>query len=241
MKEPMVKVDDQAHSILKKYKEILRKKGIKVSLGGTIREMDRIIKDDCENFSQKDLKEMRHAIDKLKKTLKKYNNPSFSDAIKEMDGLIEQAGAIRWDSIKKKTEADTPKPGYISVKPEDKEFLMEDLRKISDELKHKYGEEAFTELVLETFAKLENKTPLQVAEELLKGVPDDNDEFKDIKENCEEWGFGQFEVMLAGMDSEDSDELESMVYCVMDNIVLTKREKELLFKLIDKKQMGKEE
>jgi hypothetical protein len=88
LKDIMVKMDGDSHSILKKYKKRLRNKGIKVPLGAAIREMDKLIKDDCEGVSKKDLKDMRHAVDKLKDIVEKYHKPTFSDAVREMDTII---------------------------------------------------------------------------------------------------------------------------------------------------------
>lgn len=84
----MVKLDKSAHTILKKHKEKLKKKGVRVPLGGVIREMDRIIgsAQDDKHFSLKDLKVLIGALD----VLKKYRAPEFSDAVREMDALIEE-------------------------------------------------------------------------------------------------------------------------------------------------------
>jgi len=90
LKEPMVKLDDHAHSILKKWKNKLRQKGVRVPLGGTIREMDKLI-NNCEGISQKDIKETMNAIEKLKNVWGKYNNPDFSDTIREMDTMIRES------------------------------------------------------------------------------------------------------------------------------------------------------
>lgn len=90
MKEPtMVKVDGSAHAILKKYKEKLKKKGMRVSLGAAIREMDRLVEEDNNlYFSKKDIRVVKDALD----VLKKYKNPTFSDAIRELDAVIGQMG-----------------------------------------------------------------------------------------------------------------------------------------------------
>ena len=80
----MVKVDQAAHAVLKKYKERLKLKGVRVSMSGALREMDRIINGD-DRFSQKDLK----ALSKARDVLMTYKNPTFSNAIREMDALIE--------------------------------------------------------------------------------------------------------------------------------------------------------
>jgi len=78
----MVKVDQAAHAVLKKYKERLKLKGVRVSMGGALREMDRIINGD-DRFSQKDLK----ALSKARDVLMTYKNPTFSDAIRDMDAI----------------------------------------------------------------------------------------------------------------------------------------------------------
>lgn len=85
---PAVRVDTNAYSILEKWKKTLNEKGIKVPLGATIREMDKILLD-CDNgISKTDLKIIVHSLDKLKEILDKYNNPNWSDAIREMDTLL---------------------------------------------------------------------------------------------------------------------------------------------------------
>jgi hypothetical protein len=88
MKRTMVKLDPSAHAILKKWKKKLRKKGIRVPLSGALREMDKIVStiQDDRSFSRKDLKALAEAIE----ILRKYKNPTFSDAIGEMDVLIEE-------------------------------------------------------------------------------------------------------------------------------------------------------
>jgi hypothetical protein len=88
MKETMVKMDESAHSILKKWKEKLREKGVRVSLGGALREMDKIIGTDNNDISRKDFKALVSAVE----ILKKYRSPTFSDAIGEMNSMIEQIG-----------------------------------------------------------------------------------------------------------------------------------------------------
>jgi len=87
LKVIMVKMDGSSHSILKKWKENLKQKGIKVPLGATIREMDKLIKDG-EGISKTDLKVIMHSLDKLKDVWSKYDNPDFSDAIREMDIIL---------------------------------------------------------------------------------------------------------------------------------------------------------
>lgn len=84
----MVKLDKNAHAILKKHKEELRKNGVRVPLGGVIREMDRIIgsAQDDKHFSRKDMKVLTAALD----VLKKYRAPEFSDAVREMDALVDE-------------------------------------------------------------------------------------------------------------------------------------------------------
>jgi hypothetical protein len=85
----MVKMDESAHSILKKWKEKLRKKGVRVSLSGSLREMNRIIGNYNNNdISQKDIKVLVGAVE----ILKKYRRPKFPDVIREMDSMIEQMG-----------------------------------------------------------------------------------------------------------------------------------------------------
>jgi protein-L-isoaspartate O-methyltransferase len=84
----MVKLDEAAHSILKKWKRQLREQGIKVPLGATIREMGRLVKDENVGFSKTDLKAINHALDKLKEISEKYDNPSFSDVIVKMDEMF---------------------------------------------------------------------------------------------------------------------------------------------------------
>jgi hypothetical protein len=88
MKETMIRMDPSAHAILKKHKENLRKKGVRVSLGGALREMDKIIStvQDDKSFARKDLKALAGAVE----ILRKYKNPTFSNAIGEMDVLIEE-------------------------------------------------------------------------------------------------------------------------------------------------------
>jgi hypothetical protein len=84
----MVKMDPSAHAILKKHKETLRKRGVRVSLGGALREMDKIVGtvQEDKSFSRKDLKALAGAVE----ILKKYKSPTFSDAIGEMDVLLEE-------------------------------------------------------------------------------------------------------------------------------------------------------
>jgi len=86
--ENMVKLDKSAHAILKKWKEKLRKRGVRVPLGGVIREMDKIIDSvqDDKHFSRRDMKTLTGALE----VLKKYRAPEFSDAVREMDTLIEE-------------------------------------------------------------------------------------------------------------------------------------------------------
>lgn len=90
MIDNMVKIDANSHSILKRWKEKLRKQGLKVSLGATIREMEKMVKDENVGFSKKDLKEISNALEKLKETLEKYNNPTFSDVVIKMDTMIKE-------------------------------------------------------------------------------------------------------------------------------------------------------
>lgn len=84
-----LKLDEHAHKILEKWKDGLSKKGIRVPLGGTIREMDKLIRG-YEGISQKDIKETSKAIEKLKDIWSKYDDPDFSDAIREMDTMIKE-------------------------------------------------------------------------------------------------------------------------------------------------------
>lgn len=90
MIETMVKMDNDAHSILKKWKENLRQIGIKVPLGATIREMDKLIKNGGEGISQTDIKAIKQSLDKLRETMKKYDRPELSDAIRKMDSIIQE-------------------------------------------------------------------------------------------------------------------------------------------------------
>ncbi len=90
MKKIMVKMDENTHSILKRWKEQLKKQGIKVPLGATIREMEKLVKDENVGFSKKDLKEINHAMEKLRETLEKYNNPTFSDVVIKMETMIKE-------------------------------------------------------------------------------------------------------------------------------------------------------
>ncbi len=54
----MVKMDSGSHDILKRWKKKLRDQGIRVPLGGTIREMEKLIKDqDNLGFSKTDIRE----------------------------------------------------------------------------------------------------------------------------------------------------------------------------------------
>jgi len=91
----VVKVDMHARSILEKWKENLAEKGIRVPLGGTIREISKIIKDIKEDtskgYSKTDIKVAQGALDKLKEVSQKYDNPSFSDAVREMDRIVKEA------------------------------------------------------------------------------------------------------------------------------------------------------
>lgn len=84
---PAVRVDTNAYSILEKWKNTLNEKGIKVPLGATVREIDKIILNSV-GISKTDLKIIIHSLDKLKEILDKYNNPNWSDAIREIDTLL---------------------------------------------------------------------------------------------------------------------------------------------------------
>jgi hypothetical protein len=86
LKKPMIRMDPSAHAILKKWKEKLRKRGVRVSLGGALREMDKILCNENNDISRKDCKALVSAVE----ILKKYKSPTFSDAIGEMDTLIEE-------------------------------------------------------------------------------------------------------------------------------------------------------
>lgn len=88
MIENMVKLDKSAHAILKKHKKLLGEKGVRVPLGGVIRELDKIIGSvqDSKHFSRRDMKALTGALE----VLKKYRAPEFSDAVREMDTLIEE-------------------------------------------------------------------------------------------------------------------------------------------------------
>lgn len=90
MKEPMVKMDAASHAILKKWKEKLRDRGVRVPLGATIREMDILLKDEDIGFSKTDLKGITRALEKLKEISEKYDNPSFSDVIVKMNSIINE-------------------------------------------------------------------------------------------------------------------------------------------------------
>ncbi len=97
MKETMVKMDENTHSILKRWKEKLRQQGIKVPLGAAIREMEKHLKAEDVSFSRKDIKEINNALEKLKETLEKYNNPTFSDVVVKMDSMIKENGEKSFD------------------------------------------------------------------------------------------------------------------------------------------------
>lgn len=102
----MVKMDPSAHEILKKWKKKLRKKGVCVSLGGVIREMDRIVSSvqDDKHFLRKDLKALTSALE----VLKKYRAPEFSDAIREMDATINEMNSKKegFDYMKGRNDGD---------------------------------------------------------------------------------------------------------------------------------------
>ncbi len=91
MKDTMVKMDAGSHDILKKWKKKLRDQGIRVPLGGTIREMEKVIKDQDElGFSKTDLKTVQHALGKLKEISEKYDNPTFSGVIVKMNDVLKE-------------------------------------------------------------------------------------------------------------------------------------------------------
>jgi len=90
LKDIMVKMDGGSHDILKKWKKELRDQGVRVPLGGAIREMDNLLKDNDLGFSKTDLKGITHALAKLKEILEKYDNPSFSGVIVKMDSMIKE-------------------------------------------------------------------------------------------------------------------------------------------------------
>ncbi len=91
MKEIMVKLDGDSHDILKRWKKKLRDQGIRVPLGGTIREMEKLIKDQDElGFSKTDLNQANNAMDKLKEISKKYDEPSFSHVIRKLNAMIKE-------------------------------------------------------------------------------------------------------------------------------------------------------
>lgn len=60
----------------------------------------------------------------------------------------------------------------------------------------------------------------------------EGDLFSNVKDNCSEWDFSTFEVMLAG---SDKDELEEMLDCVMSSTKLADAEIETLKNMIEKK------
>ncbi len=92
MKEIMVKMDSGSHDILKRWKKKLRDQGIRVPLGGTIREMEKLIKDPKLGFSKTDLKVINHALDNLNEISEKYDNPTFSGVIVKMNSIIKERG-----------------------------------------------------------------------------------------------------------------------------------------------------
>jgi hypothetical protein len=97
----MVKMDESAHAILKKWKEKLREKGVRVSLGGALREMDKIIGTN-NDISRKDFKALVSAVE----ILKKYRSPTFSDAIGEMDLMIKDLDLKGFDYMKGRYDGD---------------------------------------------------------------------------------------------------------------------------------------
>lgn len=92
MKEPMVKMDEASHAILKKWKKKLRDRGVRVPLGGTIREMETLIKDQDIGFSKTDLRVIRNCLEKLSEIAKIYDKPSFSGVVLKMDRMIKKEG-----------------------------------------------------------------------------------------------------------------------------------------------------
>ena len=65
-------------------------------------------------------------------------------------------------------------------------------------------------------------------------IHDAQDMFRNVKDNCSEWDFGTFEVMIAGIQSEDDG--ENLLECIASSSKLTDVEKETLSKLIEKGQ-----
>lgn len=92
MKEIMVKMDAGSHAILKKWKKKLGDRGIRVPLGGTIREMEKLIKDQDVGFSKTDMKVIRNCLEKLDEISKWYDKPSFSGVVLKMDRMIKKEG-----------------------------------------------------------------------------------------------------------------------------------------------------
>ena len=106
MKDTMVKMDENSHSILKRWKEKLRDQGVRVPLGATIREMDILLKDEDIGFSKPDLKGITRALEKLKEISEKYDNPSFSDVIVKMNSMIKDCDCPGFDYMKGRFDGD---------------------------------------------------------------------------------------------------------------------------------------
>ena len=90
MKDTMVKMDGGSHDILKKWKTKLKDQGVRVPLGGAIREMDNLLKDEDIGFSKTDLRVANSALRKLKEISEKYDDTSFSGVIVKMDSMIKR-------------------------------------------------------------------------------------------------------------------------------------------------------
>ncbi|MFH0904516.1 MAG: hypothetical protein V1854_04930 [Methanobacteriota archaeon] len=88
MKDIMVKMGGSSHAILIKWKKKLRDQGVRVPLGETIREMERLIKDQDLGFSKTDLRVIRNCLEKLSKIATIYGKPSFSGVVVKMDTMI---------------------------------------------------------------------------------------------------------------------------------------------------------
>ena len=86
----MVKMDGGSHAILKKWKKRLGDQGVRVPLGGTIREIEKLIKDKDLGFSKTDLKIIRNCLEKLSKIATIYGKPSFSGVVVKMDSMIKE-------------------------------------------------------------------------------------------------------------------------------------------------------